>query len=462
MKIKSVFTASLLVILVLALVFSGVLAQKFSYISGVNIQNLSPDPSSLILTYYNAGMADGSGGTQNMITGSIDIAGYGVKTFFPVHAPSGFNGSVVVSSGSPIAGVTNMSNTSLTVLGAYNARSNGSSTVYLPLLHKGNSGFDSWYSVQNTGSDLATVKIDYSSSGVGVDRTITIAKNASVNVYQKDETYHGTTKYFAGTLTSTQPIVAVVMQESLSNILAYTGFGSGSKFPVMPIINMNNSNYITGTQVYNLGNASTNVTISYSAGLAGTNCTETRTVPAKTMVVFTTDVFMKVTPGVTETCVNGQRFIGSGAVTTNSGNQDLAVLVNQLRIPGVNGSAYSGFDPTTATNTVFMPTIFDRNAGWYTAFNLMNVGAAKTYVKCTYAGSAYTTNTGVNGLDVGKSVTVTQYNSIGDKYVGSSICKAYTDTTYTTLDPAGKIFTVVNELGTSGPDNLLSYEGINQ
>lgn len=462
MKIKRLFFASVLVILVLALAFGGVMAQKFSYIAGVNVQNLSPDAGSLTLYYYNQGGADGSGGSQNMVTAPISIDGYGVKTFFPVHAPSPFSGSVVISSQTPLAGVTNIANTTLTVLGAYNARSVGSTLVYLPLLHKGNSGFDSWYSVQNTGTAAASVEIDYSSSGVGVDRTITIAPNASVNVYQNVEAYHGTTKYFAATLNSTQPIVVVVLQESTSNILAYTGFDSGSKFPVMPTINMNNSNYITGTQVYNLGSTSTDVTITYSAGLFGTDCTETRSVPGKSMVVFTTDVFMKVTPGITETCVDGQKFVGSGRVTANSANQDLAVLVNQLRIPGVNGSAYSAFNPATASNTVFMPTIFDRNAGWYTAFNLINVGAAKTYVKCTYAGSAITNDTGVNGIDPGKSITVTQYSSIADKYVGSSICKAYTSNTYTTIDPNGKILTVVNELGTSGPDNLLSYEGFNQ
>ncbi|MBN1371482.1 MAG: hypothetical protein JW987_06040 [Anaerolineaceae bacterium] len=436
-------------------------AQKFTYTSGVNVQNLSADPGELLVTYYNAGVADGSGGTQNMVTDPIAIDGFGVKNFFPIHAPAGFSGSVVISSSKPVAAVTNITNTSLTVLGAYNGRAAGSPNVYLPLLHKANSGFDSWYSIQNTGSVAATVQIDYSSTGIGVDSTVIVAPNASVNVYQKDETIHGTFKTFAASLTSTQPIVVVVLQESTSNILAYTGFSSGSKLPVMPTINQNNAQYITGTQVYNLGAESTDVTISYTAGQYGTDCTETRTVPAKTMVIFTTDVFMKDTPGISETCVNGQRFLGSAKVTTNSTNQDLAVLVNQLKIPGVNGSAYSAFDPATATNSVFMPTIFDRNAGWYTAFNVINVGTGTTYVKCTFAGVATTQDTGVDGLGEGKSVTITQYGVLQDRYVGSAVCRTYTDNTYTTEDTTDKILTVVNELGTGSPDNLLTYEGIN-
>ena len=437
-------------------------AQQFtSYASGINIQNLnSTTTANISLSYYASGNSDGTGG--GLVTSVNDtIAGGGVKNYFPLNVPGPFSGSLVISSDQPAATVTNIGNSTLSALDAYNGSSSGSTTVNLPILHYNNSGFYSWYSVQNAGSSTATVSIDYSSNGVGVDKTIQVAPSASVTVYQNTEgSIHGSVKFFAATLTSAQPIVVSVLQENPNNVFAYTGFNSGSTLPVMPTINMNNSGYFTGTQIYNLGSSSTNVTVTYTAGLFGSNCAETQTIPAKSMVVFTTAAFQGTVAG--ENCVAGQRFVGGGAVTTNSASQPLVIVVNQLHSPDFhNGASYGGFDPASATNTVYMPTIMERNSGWYTAFNLTNVGSATTFVKCTFAGTSVTQDSGTAGILAGQALTFTQLNQIADHYIGSSVCKTYTNNTYTTVDPNGKIVSVVNELGPGGPDNLLSYEGIN-
>jgi hypothetical protein len=458
MKKMRLLISLALVMAAIGMMSGPVQAQQFaSYTSGINVQNLSGSLATIVINFYEAGAANGTGGA--LVTPANDtIAANGVKNYFPLSAPSGFKGSIVISSDQPLGAVTNIGNSNLTSLDAYVGLSAGSTNSYLPLLHKGNSGYNSWYSVQNAGTSPATVTVKYSDTpGSSPDATITVAPNASVSVAQKDEAFH-TAKLFAATLTSNQPIVVVVLQENANNVLAYTGFPAGSTLPVMPIINMNNSGYITGTQIYNLGSSSTNVTVSYKHGQAGTDCTETQTIPAKTMKIYTSGAFSGGSCG-------SAKFIGSGAVTTNSTSQPLAVVVNQLRSSnGTNGAAYNGFDPSVASGVVFMPTIFDRNSGWYTAFNLLNVGNSTTFVKCTFAGSpatSYTYTTGAAGLAAGSSVTVSQFNAIALKFVGSAICKTYTNNTYTTLNAGGKILTVVNELGPGGPDNLLSYDGIN-
>lgn len=458
MKAFRLFLVFAIAAVALGMIPGAAFAQMFpAYTTGINIQNMSASATTISIDFYAAGAADGTGGAPAAsVQDSIDP--FGVKSYFPLTAvASGFNGSVVVSSQQPVAAVTNLANSTLTALDAYNGTSTGSLTVYLPLLHQNNGGFYSWYSVQNVGSGPATVNVDYTDNGTGVDKTITVAQNASVTVYQKNETH--TAKFFAATLTSNQNIVVVAVQENPSNILAYTGFPSGSKNPIMPIINQNNSGYITGTQIYNLGTTDTNVTVSYKAGQAGTDCTETQTVPAQKMVVFTSGAFSKVVPN--STCIVGSKFIGSAQVTTNSTNQDLAVVVNQLRASNTtNGASYDAFDVAKANSTVFMPTIFDRNSGWYTAFNLLNVGSSTANIKCTYANQSVTSTA---TLAQGKSATISQFMLFPSvsKYIGSAVCKTYTDTSYTTEDTNGKILTVVNQLGPSGPDNLLSYDGIN-
>ncbi len=134
--------------------------------------------------------------------------------------------------------------------------------------------------------------------------------------------------------------------------------------------------------------------------------------------------------------MRGQRFIGSAQVTSNSANQPLVVIVNQL-LPNRNGESYSGFDPSLATNKVVMPLIMDRNSGYFTGFNVMNVGTTSTTVTCTFTGTSYTV-TGT--LNQGQALTDLQSGKIANGYVGSGTC---------TASGSGKIVAVVNELGPS-------------
>lgn len=462
MKFARVLMVAFLLVIAFGAASSPVSAQQFtSYTSGINIQNVTNGTATVNIRYYTNASATGGGGTEQVVAGAtpINIAGYGVKSIFPLPISAGFKGSIVMESTAQIAAVVNVGNSTLSSLDAYVGLTSGGTSAYLPLLHKGNSGYTTWFSVQNTGLAPTNVSIDYSDMPAASDVTLSnIPVGASVVVNQANEAH--TAKFFAGTVTATTAggqIGVTVLQENSSNILAYAGFNSGAQRPVMPIINMNNSGYVTGTQIYNLGTTATNVTVSYVAGQAGTSCTETQTIQPKTMNVFTLMAFPSTTG--TSNC-KAEKFIGSASVTVNSANAPLAVVVNQLRVSNnTNGASHTAFDPAVATSAVYMPTIFDRNSGWYTAFNLINVGGAPTYVQCTYANSPVTYKSGA--IAQGKSVTVSQFGVIGDRYIGSAVCKSYTDANYNTLDPTGKILAVVNQLGPGGPDNLLSYNAIN-
>ena len=136
-------------------------------------------------------------------------------------------------------------------------------------------------------------------------------------------------------------------------------------------------------------------------------------------------------------------------MTGNTGGNDLVAIVNQLK-PGINGEAYGSFDASTATDTVVMPLIMDRNSGYFTGFNVQNVGGSSTTVTCSYTGS---THTDVATIAPGEAMNALQLNALADGYVGSGTCVA---------SGGGSIIGVVNELGPSGTaDQLLVYEGIN-
>jgi hypothetical protein len=311
------------------------------------------------------------------------------------------------------------------------------------LLFKGNAGFDTWFNVQNTGTAAATVNVAYSDGTLA--GPVTIASGAAHTFDQLLETHSAA--IFSGVVSSDQPVAVAVIQESVDVMFAYTGFTSGTPNPVLPLINSNNSGYITGVQIQNTGGTPTDVTVSYTA-VVGTDCTETLTVPANGSTTFALLAFSGTHAG--ETCANAPTtFVGSAEVTGNTAGNDLVAIVNQLKV-GVNGGTYGSFDAATATGTVVLPLIMDRNSGYYTGFNVQNVGAADTTVTCTFTNS---THTETATLSPGEAMNALQFNAIADAYVGSATC---------TASASGSIIGVVNELGPSGADDqLLVYEAIN-
>jgi hypothetical protein len=311
------------------------------------------------------------------------------------------------------------------------------------LLFKANVGFDTWFNVQNTGTADASVTVAYS-DGTTSGAAVVIAPGAAHTFDQATETH--TAAVFSGVVTSDQPVAVAVIQESADVMFAYTGFSSATPSPVLPLINSNNAGYITGVQIQNTGATPTDVTVSYTA-VIGTDCSETKTIPANGSTTFALGAFAATQTG--EDCANAPTtFVGSAEVTGNTAGNDLVAIVNQLK-PGVNGEAYGSFDSAAATDTVVMPLIMDNNAGFFTGFNVQNVGAASTTVTCTFVGSTYTVS---DTLAPGEALNDLQLGKLGGPAVSSAVCTA----------PGGTIIGVVNQLGPSSTDDqLLVYEAIN-
>jgi hypothetical protein len=221
----------------------------------------------------------------------------------------------------------------------------------------------------------------------------------------------------------------------------------------MPLVQANNFGYTSGIQVQNTGGSSTDVTITFTPSLEGTACTQTRTVAAGSSETFGLLAWDAADADADNDCVNGETFVGSGEVTGNSAGEDLVAIVNQHDFAGNMGASYGSFDTANATGKVVMPLIMQDNFGYFTGFNVMNVGSSATSVTCTFSGSSYTV--GPESLDPGEAMTAVQYDTaLGAGYVGSATCTA--------TGGDMQIIGVVNEtlLGT-GQDTFLVYEAFN-
>jgi hypothetical protein len=445
----------LLVLLVLVasllLMISVAGAAPISYDSGFQVQNLSSNTAEVTINFINQ-----NGDTVYAITDD-SIAGNDSKTYFPLPGGvgSGFNGSVVISSGEPVASIANVLGDGFEFGASYGGFEGGAEGISLPLIMKGNAGqYDTWFNVQNAGSANVDVSVSY--AGTACTENFAGLKPGAAHTFNQATNgclpagYVGAA---AVTASSGGSIVATVIETGNETLFAYNGFTAGSEDPVMPLAQFNNVGYHTGIQIQNTGGSATDVTVSYSpaAGQPGTACTETQTVAAGNSGTFGLFAFSLTNPTGSNTCVFGQRFIGSASVTGNSAGHDLVAIVNQTNFTNY-GSSYGGFSLADATSSVTMPLIMDRNAGFYTGFNIMNVGDSATTVNCTFSNDPYTVSQSVpaggalNDLQLNKMSTV--------PYVGGGTC---------TASGGGSIVGVVNELGNStSADLLFTYEGFNQ
>ena len=421
-------------------------AAALSYDSCFQVQNLdSANAANIVISYY-------AQGDPTSVDVPDSIPANSSTTYCPLDAiDPGFNGSVVISSDREIAAIANVTGASPSWSGfdaSYAGFTEGATSVSVPLLMKDNYGFNTWFNVQNAGGTAdAAVHIVYSD---GLTADITVPVNQAKTVDQSTEA-HSAGWYGAATLTSDQPIVVTVMEVGPTMLFGYNGFTTSVTDPWLPLINVNNYGYTTGVQIQNAGDVSTDVTVTFTPSLFGTACTETQTIAAHASATFALHAW-DVGDAGNNTCLNGETFVGSGQVTGNTGNVGLVGIVNQHNFATQKGAAYGSFNAAAATDVVVLPLIMDRNYGYFTGFNVMNVGAADATVTCTFTGNAYTyTET----IGPGEAFTQIQLNKLADKYVGAATCTA--------ADTSSQIIAVVNELLNVGSsDTFLVYEAFSK
>lgn len=411
-----------------------------SYSSGFQVQNLSATvDASIQIKYY-----DQAGTVVTTVPATVPKSGSITK--FPIDAPSGFNGSVIIESDQPIVAIVNTVGDG-TYFASTTGFSSGASTINLPLLMKGNSGFNTWFNVQNTGTASTDVTVTYSNA---TTETATILPGAAKTFDQA--TNAALPSPFVGSAivasTGGQPIVASVMQVGTGgdkSMLGYNGFTGGSAEIKAPLVMALNSGFFTGIQVMNVGSATTDVTITYGA---------------QGSLVPTPDTCtgLEVGKACTKVQTGGQwtsSYVG-GATITNTGAQNLVAIVNQLSSGG-QGSAYEGFNPSSAPTTVVAPLIMANNSGFFTGIQVQNVGTGNCDLAVAFgpntAGSLAPAAESFAGLTPGSSHTFLQNGTSWPSiYVGSA--------TITGTGATCKVASIVNELSFDAGDLFMTYQAL--
>ena len=426
--------------------FAGVLSQ---YTAGMQIKNLdTANDATVAISFYKL---DGS--VEATVNKSI-TAGSSITLFPLSDVSAGFSGSAVISSDRQIAAIANVIGDS-TQSSSYSGFAAGSNVSSLPLTMKKAFGSDTWFSVQNAGSAATTVTVEY--AGTACTETATIQPGAAARFDQNTNTCLPDGHINSATVTAANTsdrIVTTVIQVAAAGLFAYNGFGSGATSPVMPLVQFNNFGNQTGIQVQNTdANNASIVTLSYTPSLFGTACTETKTIAAGASATFGLYPFTGFTdpaPGTSD-CTQGQSFVGSAAVTSNSASTSLVAIVNQTNLT-TNGSAYSAFNPAQATNTVDLPLMMNA-FGFFTGLSLVNVGTEAT-VTCNFSTAngitptSYSETVAANG-----SMAKVQNTADFAGYVGGGTC---------TASGGGLLIAVVNQLGSGSGDQAMTHEAFNK
>jgi hypothetical protein len=381
------------------------------------------------------------------------VPGMGSKTYYPIHAADGFNGSVVIESGTPdLVAIANTLGNSPQYAASTESFAQGGTPFKLPLIMRNNAGYYTWFNVQNVGTTAASVTVQYIPGSAGTAYTssaVTIQPNAAHTFDQHDMSDIGSTFVGSAVVTSSQPIVATVMQvgETYKNMMGYNGFAGGSMTVSLPLVMANNGGYYTGFQVQNVGTGSATVTVDYGTNIAGSF---TPTSETTTLAPNASYTFLQAGGQWTE------KYVGSATI---SATQDVVAIVNQVNLGATPlGTAYNGFDPAGATNKVSGPLIMANNSGYFTGFQVMNVGGSSASVTCTYGA-----NTAGSFAPAAEMATISpgdSYNSIqsggawgSNKYVGSVVCEA---------GAGAKVVMIVNQINpTAAGDQFMTYGGFN-
>lgn len=468
-------------LLAIGLMMAMAVSADLVYDSTINIRNMEDEPATVVIQFY-----DEHGNHDPAADVTMEIPGQSMAYYFVIqneHLPEDFQGSAVVASDKELVIVHNLRVNVGEQGGATNGFTEGAPEIRLPLIMRNNGGYTTWFSVQNAGMEDAIVEVEFFASSYAGndwkwvdpadgDNQVTIKPGAAYYFDQADMPELGN-KFVGSAIVrcvNGQPLVASVVEMGPSGLFAYDGFASGSETIMAPLFHYYNAGYQSSIQIQNVGDTDTEVTVTYVPGMAGNTCTETHTIPAGASEIFGFFAFLPpatpTTPGNPDpdstTCwVNnsaggvGTRFIGSAYVSENSESQPLLGVVNQMNSTTKKSGAYSAYDPAAGTQCVALPLIMDRNSGYWTSIQVMNVGPSTTTVTIKYSTyKGITPADDIVTLDPNEMAAILHWDRLGGgaTYVGSAVACG---------EPGSKIVAMVNEISSAPGDTLYVYNGFN-
>ena len=253
---------------------------------------------------------------------------------------------------------------------AYTGITNPGTEMYLPLVHRNNSG---WYSnivIMNTGTSATTASIYVDGT---FKNSYLISAKGRIDV-DTGSLPGGFTIGGAKIVSTGQPLAVVTTQwkknanSSEITVMDYEGIPSSANPNYFPMLYKANSSWDTGVMLQNASTANNTISVQYYYDEPDGYCCSSynHTIPGNDVQ----SIFPLPSP-----VPSG--FIGSGKA---DGYFNFFSIINQVNLSINNGEAARGVG--NGANTVILPVVFNNygsswlgKTGWTTGISIQNVGA---------------------------------------------------------------------------------------
>jgi len=411
-----------------------------SWVSSINIQNPSETDADVYLDFYNAS------GTLilNFHVTPVIPAGGSRSLYVPTDVTGLTSGqySVVANSNTDVNMVVNSSSTTPSTAGAYTGLKNTNigTTLFFPGLYNNYYGFYSELIIQNAGSSVANISIQFynqkTGAAVGSPYTHSIPVSASaiftLNLLDPTLPSGNTSGLYSAKVTSDVAVGGIAGNWSSyksGEYSAYNAATTGGTTAFVPALYNNYYGFVSSLTVQNIDTAAANVTITYS-----NSQTETFTLETNQAKEFYQPNNLSLPSGNTAG-------VFSAKITAD---QEVLALVNvEDKTKGSLASYDGAVEPT---NTVTCSVVLKDFYKWFSAETVQNVGTVNTNITVTYADGKTRT---FNNVPPNGTINVIELDSAGSVLDPTSSLAA------TFTSSASPIVAVVQE------NSILSYNEVN-
>jgi hypothetical protein len=301
--------------------------------------------------------------------------------------PTGFSGSIVISSDQPIAGTVTLANDlsgPSYASDAYSAVSAPATTTYLPIVLR----MGIWstrITVQNTGATNTNVTIHYIGSGAPTDTSIS---NLPPNMMAMVDLSDMGSLNFNGsaTVTSTNAVATVVEEYKTTGgvLITYNGVPSSDKDTIIYMPGF----IAQGTWAtdFTIANGDDSNSADITVTFAGATNTLSGNIPAGGSAYI--NGYAGVYPSGWTGTVPTSGYYGAATVTSNRGIIVVYNIANSGGGPGNLQAGYVGFPAGKASQDVVVPLIENHySTGWVTTYSVQSVDGTPANLTLTYSGN---------------------------------------------------------------------------
>lgn len=441
--------------------------------SGQQIQNVGNASGTVNLTAYDTSGASFNCGDQALAPGES-------YTYLPDNdcpsMPAGFEGSAVASADQPIAAVVNVANRPVGAAAGQYTGTDGSAvstSIAFPLVKSNHAGRTTTFFIQNASNSTNTISAEFKVNGNTYNNSYNnVPANAMVIVNPADAGVPlGTGNVGGLTVTGTQPVAGTSLEHETAptvanNMQASRGFVPSDYGDTLfcPLVRFDFSSIktTTGIQVQNVGNANTDITVTYSIVVGS--------------AINTSTVAANVAPGESANFLQQNDFnantLGAATITSSNGQalaaivNDRATLTNPQRV-----TTYACFNQASATDTISLPLVKEYFFGNTGGIQVQNVGNSPTNVTLTY--STHTGQTVViettSPIAAGASKTfvlLTTGGTSGINVVSGSLANLTGTVNGVVVVSSGEPIVAIQNEGSlasnANPQDTKNYEGFNQ